>query len=237
MGRDLHAKAPAHSPDRAPATFDTARGVAHGSGMKLFHTPTSPFVRKVMVTAHELGAPLATVFLRPSPMAPDATLSASNPLSKIPALVLDPHEGGEVLYDSPVICEYLDATFGPRLLPAAGPERWRTLKLQALADGVLDAGILVFYERTQRPKELHWEAWLAGQTTKVLQGLDALDALAADWGDGPDAVDLGRIAAACALGWLAFRDVVGPMREGRERLFAWYDRFAQRPSMVATAPH
>ena len=201
--------------------------------MKVFHTPTSPFVRKVMVAAHELGAPVETTFLRPSPMAPDATLSAHNPLSKIPALVLDDHEGGEVLYDSPVICEYLDTTFGPLLVPASGPERWRVLRLQALADGILDAGILVFYERAQRPKELHWEPWLSGQTKKVLQGLDALESLAGAWDDG---VDLGRIAAACAIGWLEFRDAVGPIRAGRERLFAWYDRFAQRPSMRATVP-
>jgi len=201
--------------------------------MKLYYTPTSPFVRKVFVTARELGLAdlIESVLLRPSPTQADATLSRENPLNKIPALVLD--EGGS-LYDSPVICEYLDALAGgSRLLPPAGGARWDVLRTQALADGVLDASILVFYERANRPKELHWPPWLDGQTQKALQGLDALDALAHRFGDAPD---LGQIAAACAVGWLEFRAPFGDIRKGRERLFAWYERFAARPSMVATAP-
>lgn len=202
--------------------------------MKLYYTPTSPFVRKVLVTAREVGLAdlIETVLLRPSPTQVDATLSRENPLNKIPALVLD--EGGS-LYDSPVICEYLDALAGGgRLLPPAGVARWDVLRTQALADGVLDASILVFYERANRPKELHWAPWLDGQTQKALQGLDALDALAPRFSDAPD---LGQIAAACAVGWLEFRSPFGDIRAGRERLFAWYERFAARPSMVATAPH
>jgi glutathione S-transferase len=202
--------------------------------MKLYYTPTSPFVRKVLVTAHELGLAdrVETVLLRPTPTQADPVLSRENPLNKIPALVLD---DGASLYDSPVICEYLDALAGgARLLPAAGTERWDVLRTQALADGVLDASILVFYERAQRPKELHWGAWLDGQTQKALQGLDALNEQAPRFGDAPD---LGQIAAACAVGWLEFRAPFGDIRAGREKLFAWYDRFAARPSMTATAPH
>jgi glutathione S-transferase len=201
--------------------------------MKLYYTPTSPFVRKVLVTARELGLAdlIETVLLRPSPTQVDATLSRENPLNKIPALALD--EGGS-LYDSPVICEYLDALAGGgRLLPPAGGARWDVLRTQALADGVLDASILVFYERANRPKELHWAPWLDGQTQKALQGLDALDVQVGRFGDAPD---LGQIAAACAVGWLEFRAPFGDIRAGRERLFAWYERFAARPSMVATAP-
>lgn len=200
--------------------------------MELYQTPTSPFVRKVLVTAHELGLVdrLTLTYLRPSPAAPDPTLSASNPLSKIPTLKLD---DGTALYDSPVICDYLDALGGHRLTPASGPERWRTLRVQALADGILDAGILLFYETTQRPAELHWPTFLASQATRVQQGLDSLEREVSAF---PDAVDIGQIAAACAIGWLAFRNPVPNLRDGRPTLFAWYDAFASRPSMQATEP-
>jgi len=202
--------------------------------MKLYSTPTSPFVRKVLVAAHELGLAdrIETELLRPSPTAADPRLSRDNPLSKIPALVLD---DGASLYDSPVICEYLDALAGGGVLvPAAGPGRWDVLRTQALADGILDAAILVFYERQFRPAELHWDAWLAGQTQKALQGLDALEAQAAGFSAAPD---VGQIASACALGWLEFRAPFGDVRAGRPALTAWFERFSSRPSMAATAPH
>jgi glutathione S-transferase len=207
--------------------------------MKLFYTPTSPFVRKVLVAAHELGLAdrLETVFLRPVPTAADPALSAHNPLNKIPALVLD---DGEALYDSPVIVEYLETLAGGarRLIPAEGPERFRVLRTQALCDGILDAGILVFYERSQRPRELHWPAWLDGQTQKARQGLDALERLAAGWAATADApVDLGHVCAGVTLGWLEFRDAIGDVRAGRPHLTAWYARFRERASMRATAPH
>ena len=115
--------------------------------MILYHTPTSPFVRKVLVAAHELGLTdrLETRFLRPVPTKADPALSAANPLSKIPALIL---EDGSALYDSAVICDYLDTLHaGPRLVPASGPLRFRALRQQALCDGILEAAILVFYER------------------------------------------------------------------------------------------
>lgn len=202
--------------------------------MKLYYTPTSPFVRKVLVAAHELGLAdrVATELLRPSPTKADPTLSRANPLNKIPALVTD---DGDALYDSPVIVEYL-ASLAPTqtLLPAAGAARWRTLRLQALCDGVLDAGILVFYERAHRPKELWWSAWLDGQTEKALQGLDALEREAAHFGD---VVDLAQVCAGVTLGWLEFRDVFGDLRTTRPTLASWYTRFAERPSMKATAPH
>jgi glutathione S-transferase len=203
--------------------------------MKLYYTPTSPFVRKVLIAAHELGLAerVETTLLRPSPLAPNAELSGANPLSKIPALILDDGTG---LYDSRVICEYLEtlrAPGVPALVPASGPERFRTLRLQALCDGVLEAGILVFYERAMRPPALHWEDWLAGQTQKVLQGLDALERECAHFGDD---VDLAQVAAGATIGWLEFRNVCGDLRSSRPRLFAWYERFSARPSMRATVP-
>jgi glutathione S-transferase len=201
--------------------------------MKLFHTSTSPFVRKVMVAAHELGlaARIQTVNLRPSPLATDPTLSRENPLSKIPVLVLD---DGTPLFDSRVICEYFDTLHdGAKLVPAAGPERWRVLRTQALADGMLEAGIQIFYERAQRPKELQWQPWLDGQAAKIRQALDALDAETPHL-RGP--LDLGQIAVAGAIGWLAFREVLPDLRDGRASLFAWYDEFRERPSMKASEP-
>jgi glutathione S-transferase len=202
--------------------------------MKLYHTPTSPFVRKVMVVAHEAGlaSRITTTFLRPVPIKADVDLSRDNPLSKIPVLVTD---DGVALYDSAVICEYLDTLHaGKRLIPREGPERWQTLRVQALADGILEAAILVFYERTLRPEEKHWAPWLDGQTGKVTQGLDALDRDASRFGE---AVDLGQICAGVTFGWLAFRGALGDVRKGRPSLSAWYDRFRERDSMKATEPH
>ncbi len=202
--------------------------------MKLYYTPTSPFVRKVMVVAHETGQAgrLETTLLRPTPTKADAVLSKDNPLSKIPVLLA---EDGVALYDSPVICEYLDSLHGGRrLIPAAGAARWRTLRVQALTDGILDASVLTFYERSMRPAELQWPQWLGGQVEKAKQGLDALEREVASFGGE---VDLGQICAAVTVGWLEFRDVLGDIRAGRPALTAWYERFRARESMKATEPH
>lgn len=200
--------------------------------MKLYYTPTSPFVRKVLIAAHEVGLAdrIETTLLRPSPMTPSPELSQQNPLSKIPALILD---DGHALYDSPVICEYLSSIGARPLFPERGDARWRALRLQALSDGVLDAGILSFYERTQRPEALQWAAWLDGQTAKVNQGLDALEREAASFGDE---VSIATISAAAAVGWLAFRAPAGDPLSGRPQLARWFGEFSLRPSMVATAP-
>lgn len=203
--------------------------------MKLYHTSTSPFVRKVLVAAHELGLDgrIETAFLRPTPVAPNPELSRANPLSKIPALILNDGSG---LYDSRVICEYLETLREPgvpALVAPSGPERFRTLRLQALCDGILEAAILVFYERAMRPPALHWEEWLSGQTQKALQGLDALELECEHFGETPD---LAQIAAGVTLGWLEFRSAVGDIRAGRPRLTSWYERFSQRSSMLATLP-
>jgi glutathione S-transferase len=201
--------------------------------MQLFHTSTSPFVRKVMVVAHELGLAdrITTEFLRPVPTSADARLSATNPLSKIPALVRD---DGTALYDSSVICEYLCSLVPTQtLLPAAGEPRWQVLRRQALASGMLDAGILIFQEGHLRPEPLRWTDWTAGQGAKVRQALDALEREVPHFGGG---FDLGHIAVACAFGWLEFRSVVGDLRVERPRLSSWYDAVLARPSMQATLP-
>jgi len=198
--------------------------------MKLRYGPTSPYVRKVMVVAYESGLEQRIERIPTHVWAPDTDIAKDNPLGKVPALILD---DGEVLYDSPVISEYLDSlSAGTTLFPAAGAARWKALKLQALADGVLDAAIARRHE-SQRPPERQDKALLERQANVMRRGMSALDAEAASWGD---AVTIGQIAAAVACGYLDFRFAHEDWRPGRARLAAWYERFAKRPSMLATAP-
>ncbi|NUO49879.1 MAG: glutathione S-transferase [Polyangiaceae bacterium] len=208
--------------------------------MRLFYSATSPFVRKVLVLAHEVGLndSIRTVAVTLSPTAPSAELSARNPLGKIPALELD---DGTTIYDSRVICEYLDGLHsGPRRIPESGPARFDVLKVQALADGIVDAGILVRYEILLRPEALRWNDWLRGQCDKVIGGLTSLEQEVGTFGA---LLDLGQIAALCAIGCLEFRRPLDAhpegaidMRERFVRLFAWYDVQIRRPSLQSTAP-
>jgi glutathione S-transferase len=200
--------------------------------MQLHHNAASPFVRKVMAVAIETGLAerIEPVKRLPSPVAPVAEVNADNPLGKIPCLVTD---DGAALYDSRVICEYLDGLHdGPRMFPAAGAARWTALRRQALADGVMDAGVLTRYETFLRPQEVRWDAWIENQKQKFRRGLDALDSEAASL----DAVDIGTLAIACALGYLDFRFADQDWRASRPRLATWFGQFAQRPSIAQTAP-
>ena len=201
--------------------------------MKLYHSPASPFVRKALVAAHETGLAerieIVTVAL--TPVASNSELDAENPLGKIPALIL---EDGTALFDSPVICEYLDTRHdGPRLFPAVGPERWTALRRQALADGLLDAAILCRYETFLRPAERQWTDWVDGQRAKFRRALDALEGEADSFGD---TVDIGAIAAGCAADYLDFRSLDDGWRDTRPRLAGWLEGFVERPSMQATRP-
>ncbi|HMK86498.1 MAG TPA: glutathione S-transferase N-terminal domain-containing protein [Steroidobacteraceae bacterium] len=200
--------------------------------MKLFYSETSPFVRKCLVTAHELGMRerIELVACAAHPVNRDKTVVVKNPLGKIPTLLTD---DGAVLYDSRVICEYLDALGGGRLLPAQGPARWSVLADQALADGILDAAVLVRYETAVRPLSLRWSDWIAGQTEKVTSGLEAIERRAAGWAQR---LDIGTIAIGCALGYLDFRFASLAWREKHPATAAWFDEFAKRSSMVATRP-
>jgi glutathione S-transferase len=201
--------------------------------MKLYFSSASPYVRKVTVTAIETGLDkkIEQVPTTVVPVKPNADLARDNPLMKVPTLATD---GGETLFDSRVICEYLDSLHdGRKLIPASGGERWRVLRLQALGDGLLDAGILSRYEQVLRPAEKQWSDWISGQAKKAVQSLDMLEA-DSDALAGP--IDLGQITVACALGWFEFRKPIGDIRGGRPKLFRWYDEFAKRPSMQATVP-
>jgi glutathione S-transferase len=201
--------------------------------MKLFYSATSPFVRKVLVLAHETGLvdALELVTVSVAPIDENDLVAAANPLVKLPALVL---ETGESLYDSAVIAEYLDSVQGGApLVPRAGAARWTALRRQAAADGLLDAAILVRYERTLRPAEKRWPEWIDGQMRKIRGTLAALDAEA---GSFESSVTIGEIAIACALGYLDFRYAEEDWRGRHPGLARFYAGFAERASMLATRP-
>jgi glutathione S-transferase len=201
--------------------------------MKLYHSTTSPYVRKVMVAAIELGLAdrIETVPAKVSPIVRTAPVIADNPLGKLPTLIAD---DGMVLFDSRVIAEHLDALAGGgRLIPASGPARWQALTEQALADGMLDAALLERYETSLRPSDLLWPAWRDGQHDKVAKALDRMEQTATGFARR---VDIGTIATGCALAYLDFRFPKLGWRSDRPRLAAWYAAFAERPSMAATAP-
>ena len=204
--------------------------------MRLRYSPTSPFVRKVMVVAHETGLVerIERIPTSVAPTTPNEEVARENPLVKVPALTTD---DGIVLYDSPVICEYLDTLAGAKLFPASGKPRWIALRQQALGDGILEAAILGRYE-TVRPKEFLWQDWIDAQLRKVRGALAALDGEAegGELGTGTDAITIGQITVGCALGYLDFRYASEAWRERHRRLGAWYDTFAKRRAMQETAP-
>ncbi|MGE0717211.1 MAG: glutathione S-transferase N-terminal domain-containing protein [Alphaproteobacteria bacterium] len=200
--------------------------------MKLRYSATSPYVRKVVVLALETGLDgrIERIPTAAAPTKPSPEIAAVNPLAKVPSLTTD---DGQHLYDSPVICEYLDSLHdGAKAFPPPGPIRWTALRQQALADGMLDASLLIRYEMA-RSADKQSEEWMAGQKRKVTQGLDALEAEASRLGD---AVTIGTITIGCTLGYLDFRFAADDWRKGRPNLAAWYEKFGARPSMQATQP-
>jgi glutathione S-transferase len=199
--------------------------------MKLRYNQGSPYVRKVMLVAHELGL-VDKIELLPtvvSPVEANTTLATENPLMKVPALVTD---DGEVLFDSPVICEYLDSLAGGgKVFPAAGEARWAALRQQALGDGILDALILCRYEIAARPEDKRFAGWTDGQMKKAHQGLAALDR---EDLSGPHTI--GWVTAACMLGYLDFRFASDGWRTRHPKLAEWYKGVEQLPAMQATKP-
>jgi glutathione S-transferase len=200
--------------------------------LTLYHSAASPYVRKVDVLIAETGqsADVERVAASGSPVDPSNMPVAHNPLGKIPALE---RPDGPALFDSRVICRYLDARAGGRLYPAE-PRLWDTLTLEALADGVLDAAILMVYESRIRPEAIHHPPWVEGQWGKIARALDAVETGWMAHLDGP--LDMGQVALACALGYLDFRHGARDWRATRPKLAAWQAEFAKRPSMVATQP-
>ncbi len=200
--------------------------------MKLHWSSRSPYVRKVMIFANECGLAgrIDCVRTLVAMTKPNAGLLPVNPTGKIPTLVLD---DGSALYDSAVICEYLDSLHErPKLFPPAGPSRWTALRRHALGSNLLD-NLVLWRNEVLRPPQQQSPETLAAFELKVRNAVAALDreadALAAD------PVGIGHVAIACALGYIDFRFAQLGWRDGNARIARWYDAFAQRPSMVDTA--
>jgi glutathione S-transferase len=199
--------------------------------LTLRSSPASPFVRKVSIAAAVLGLDREIAIELADTVDPNDTVRQQNPLGKIPALVL---EDGTVLFDSRVILEYLDhRAGGGRIIPKDAGARFAALRLQALADGLMDASILLVYEGRWRPAEKHEPKWVDHQAGKVARTLAALEADTPGL-DAPPTI--GQIALACALGYRDFR-FAGTWRKDYPRLVAWLDNFAARvPAFAATKP-
>ena len=197
--------------------------------LKLYGTAISPFVRKALVVAHELGLKLEHIPLRPSD-SPD--YRRINPLARVPALVLD---DGSVLIDSPVICEYLNARGGGKFFPGMSiwrdnTGRWKALGLQALSDGICDAAVAIVTERWLPAERQNLDA-IAKSMATIAAGLDALERT--KFSETPS---IGEIATGCALGYVDFRLPELDWRATRPKLKAWNEKFSQYPSMLATVP-
>jgi glutathione S-transferase len=198
--------------------------------LQLLGSDASPFVRKVRVLIAEAGIDgVDYVQVTASPMGGEERVNTSNPLGKVPALVRD---DGPTIYDSNVICRYLDAQYHAGAYPEA--RLWDVLTLEATADGIMEAALGIVYERRFRPEELWWQPWQDAQWTKVTRALDAIERNWMSHLQGP--AHMGQIALACALGYLDLRHGERNWREGRPDLAAWFDAFAARPSMTGTAP-
>jgi glutathione S-transferase len=194
--------------------------------MKLRYASTSPFVRKVLVTAIETGQDGEIERVKTNTADPE--LGQCNPLNKIPALIL---EDGSVLVDSAVICEFLDSRKGGKLFPKDA-SRWSTLSRMALCDGMMDAAILRRYE-TQRPETLRSIEWEGKQKTKVDQALGALEKEAGSFGDR---IDIGTLTVAIMLDYLDFRFAGEAWRDAHPALAKWHKAISSRPSLKATMP-
>jgi glutathione S-transferase len=197
--------------------------------MKLRYSATSPYVRKVMMVIHELGLANRVELENTDAWSPKTDLPTDNPIGKVPALVTD---DGMALFDSPVICEYLDSVGSGTLFPPVGPERWTALRFQALADGICDAAILRRLEGN-RPEQLRSTDWMERQKAAVGRCLDLLEKQAGTLGDG---ADIGTLAVLSALGYLDFRFGHEDWRAGRPALSAWFDKASARESFTATKP-
>ena len=199
--------------------------------MKLRYSSASPYARKVTIVAHECGLADNITLENANVWDPASDVVKDNPLGKVPALITD---DGQALFDSPVICEYLDHLHdGPPLFPATGAAKWTALRRQALADGLLDAALLVRIETAMRPQPALWPAWIERQQAAILRCLDALEEEASDL---VELASIGEISIAAALGYLDLRKAVADWRSGRPRLTAWFATVSQRPSMIATVP-
>lgn len=199
--------------------------------LELRYSSTSPFVRKVSATIIECGLENHVVNVATNPWAPDTDLGRFNPLGKVPALKL---ANGQVLFDSPVICEYLDSLGStPRLFPTEGLPRWNALRLQAIGDGMMEAAVGRILE-SRRPEQQQSEAFASRCQTAVVRALDLLEIETGEWSDD---FSIGQLTVACALEYLDFRFANENWRASRPTLQAWHESVMVRPSLGQTVPH
>jgi glutathione S-transferase len=200
--------------------------------MRLYHSPSSPFVRKVMIVAHETGQAdqIALIPAAGTALDPGTMPVGLNPLGKIPTLE---RPDGPPIFDSRVICRYLDDRAQAGLYPAQ-PRLWEALTLESIADGMNDAAVLMIYETRVRPEAIRMPAWVEGQWGKVARTLDALEAGWLPYLAGAPCI--GQFALAAALGYIDFRHGARDWRAGRPGLAAWHAPMAARPSLRATEP-
>ena len=201
--------------------------------MRLFYSPNSPYARKARIIIHELDLSSRVEDAIVS-LPADAKLRAVNPLGKIPSLLLD---DGSVIYDSPVICEYLDALGNGKFFPRAtlfreAEGRWRALTLQALGDGLADA-VVRRNQEMRLGEEKRSAELVQRQTAAIEAAFSVLDRAAAKF---PAEPTIGEIAAACAIGYLDLRSPTDGWRDRYPQLARWLDVFSQRPSLQATRP-
>lgn len=199
--------------------------------MRLYHSPTTPFGRKVMVLILESGLidKIEVVSVSGTPLQPGSLPVDRNPLGKIPALETD----AGVIFDSRVICRYLDQISGAGLYPNA-PTLWQILTMEATADGILEAALSMVYEVRLRPDDKQFPDWIEAQWAKAARALDAFENQWAAQLNRP--LDMAQIALGCALGYLDFRLDARNWRAGRPKLTAWEATFSKRQSMIATMP-
>lgn len=201
--------------------------------LKLFYAPTSPYVRKVMVSATLLGLSdrIEKLGSAAHPVNRDQDIAAFNPLAKVPTAIT---VQGQVLFDSRVICAYLDDLDGKHRLFPAGQAHWVALTWQSLGDGLLDAALLARYEVTARPQERQWPGWVDAQMTKIHACLAAIDSAAHTL--SIHAPTIGEITLGCALGYLDFRFAHLDWRAAYPQAAVWFTAFNATPAMAATIP-
>ncbi|MEM6620030.1 MAG: glutathione S-transferase family protein [Pseudomonadota bacterium] len=198
--------------------------------LRLHSAPASPFARKCRVCLLETGQEAEFALRGGHPLAPDNMPTAQNPLGKIPTLERD---DGPALYDSRVITRYLNTRAGGALYPEA--RLWETLTLEATADGMMEAAVLMVYEARTRPEDIRYPAWVDAQWAKVTRCLAAIERQWMSHLNGP--LDMAQIAVGCALAYLDFRHGDRNWRADYPTLATWETAFALRPAMQATLPY
>jgi glutathione S-transferase len=197
--------------------------------MKLLYQTHSPYARKVLVFAHEarVANQMEVIHHETSPLRRNEVVFAQNPLGKVPALV---RPGLASIFDSDVICAYLDTLHdGRKLIPVEGEARWQALRVQAIAQGLAEAGVAIRWETTRRPEPLRYGPLCEGYTEKLITAYDWLEREL----DTVSPTHVGHIALATTLSWIAFREL--PVwGKNHPRLAAWFEEFENRPSMLAT---